>query len=350
MNVQGASASIARGERAPVGSGGVSATAAIAQLGAKPAPAPGPAPSSNVASASRIAFAVSQTRLNQQVTGSQRSLAFLDKAGQQLLDLKGALASSLAGRPASRMEVDQGLNRVNVHWSGRHAATGGTLGSDLVFHEDGAAPQFFRIRGFELRSLLQTENAETLNFYPKGSGKPPVSLAISAGRHDTATTVYQLDRTLAPAGIRASLDKGGALVFSTAEDNWPGLRDHLMIRGGGSRFPGGQPSRAVAEALAGAVEPQKWSVADPMAQRATLRRVVQALDQVTAAHTAVREVFDSASDAIRDGARADMGARVAVPAFSSMLARSGDFQMFSAIGSALRRVTRQGVVTLLKAG
>ncbi len=147
MNVQGASASIVRGERAPVGSGGVGATAAIAHLGAKTAS--GPAPSSNVASASRIAFAVSQTRLNQQVTGSQRSLAFLDKAGQQLLDLKGALASSLAGRPASRMEVDHGLNRVNAHWSGRHAATGGTLGSDLAFHEDGAAPQFFRIRGFE---------------------------------------------------------------------------------------------------------------------------------------------------------------------------------------------------------
>lgn len=87
-----------------------------------------------------------------------------------------------------------------------------------------------------------------------------------------------------------------------------------------------------------------------MAQRATLRRVVQALDQVTAAHAAVREVFDNASDAIRDGARADMAAREAVPAFSSMLARSGDFQMFSAIGAALRRVTRQGVVALLKAG
>jgi hypothetical protein len=278
----------------------------------------------------------------------QRSLAFLDTARQQLRDLKGGLSSSLAGRPAGGNGLDDGLNRFNAHWSRRHAATGGTLGSDLAYRQDGSTSQRFRIRGFGLPSLLQSESAEALSFYPNGAGKPAVSLTIDAGSHDAATLIPQLNRALAPADVRASLDGDGALVFSTSESNWPALRDQLMMRGGGNRFPGGQPVRVSAEALPGAIEPKRWSVAGQQEQRETLRHVVRALDLTATAHATVNGVLADAREAIRTGVRAGAEAKDAVPAFGALLERSGDFQMFATIGSALRRVSRQGVVALLK--
>jgi hypothetical protein len=359
MIVQGSPAGIARGKRREVGNGGVGegggvgvgsvgATAMVAERGEPVPPRLTPTSPSPFASVSRIAFAVEQLRLNQQVTGSQRSLAFLDEAAQQLREFKGTLGSSLAGRSADRTEPEDGLRRFAAHWGERHAATGGTLSSDLAYRDDGSASQRFRIRGVDLDALLQSDNAETLSFYPGGAGRPPVSLSIEAGPHDAITLVRRLDRALAPAGMRAALDSGDMLVFSVPESDWPRLRDHLLIRGGGSRFPGGEPNKAVAEALPGVVEPQRWSVQDQAAQRSTLRRAVQALDQIATARTAVRDALDEASETIRSGAGLEAAAREAAPALGALLERRGDFQTFSAIGSALRRVSRQGVEALLR--
>ncbi|MTD32901.1 hypothetical protein [Paludibacterium denitrificans] len=71
-----------------------------------------------------------------------------------------------------------------------------------------------------------------------------------------------------------------------------------MIKGGGIRFPGGQPNRVRVEAAGGVIDPESWQVDDPVSMRQTLPQIIAALDSVQRARSAVRQTIDQAGQQI----------------------------------------------------
>ncbi|MGC1550545.1 MAG: hypothetical protein WA777_18640 [Rhodanobacter sp.] len=175
-------------------------------------------------------------------------------------------------------------------------------------------------------------------------------MPIKGGQRAERDLLRQLDHALAPTGIRATLATDRSLVFSVSESRWPTIRDQLMLQGGGNRYPGGWPSRAKTEALPAAIEPRHWQVTDASAQRATLRRVMQALDQINTARTSVAKALDQAGSKMRavSDKQVSAAAQRVASEFATTLEQTGDFQRFATIGSALRGVTRDRVLSVLK--
>ncbi|MFC4762298.1 hypothetical protein [Dyella koreensis] len=292
---------------------------------------------------SRTAFAARQEQLNRQITHAQRTTRFLEQALTAFGELKTTLSQSVAGRHGARDVLQETLGRAQAQWSTRHAATGGALAQDLSFHEDGSARQDFHIRAMDLQSL-HNERPELLTVYPRGTGKPPVSLLIDGAHRSAREWVRRLDHTLAASGISATLAEDNEPTFSTLESRWPELRDHLMIQGAGHRFPAGRPSRATAEIVPPFIDPTSWQIDDTAGQRAALRGVVQAIDRLQRTRDSLdRLLAETDSDMRHDRAALAEDAKHAAPAFGEALEKTSDFQRFATIGATLRGLSEQRV-------
>ncbi|WP_153099502.1 hypothetical protein [Paraburkholderia hayleyella] len=339
---------------APLTSGASAQTAAATRAAAAQMPEASATPQARKAERyrgeglnARIAFVAQQADFNQRVTGAQRTKVFLEQTLTHLQALKKALGVSIAGAP-DRAAVASRLAAFDTHWQTRASATAGVLDSDLGYHEDHGARQPFQMRALEW-PMVNHRGAETLTLYPGGLSKTPVTLSFDAAPEAEEALVRRIDRALAPAGIRVALKDRQDLVFSTAEVEWPEVRDQMMIQGGGKRFPGGRPSRAATTALPGAIEPQNWSIGDRSAQRDTLRQVVRALEQVGQAQAQMNVLLEEASVSIQAGLRAGVDGRGGADAFAQALEQPTGFQVLAAIGSSLKGMSRSRVNVLLKA-
>lgn len=293
--------------------------------------------------ATRSEFAARQIELNGRVTHAQRSLRFLDQALAGLQDLKLALGGSIAGHASAQAGLQQRLAEVRAQWQHRHQATGGALGPDLSFHDDGTAQQSFRIGALDMDSL-QDERAEVLMVYPRGVGKPSTALVIDGQRRAPREWGRRLDYTLAPAGIQAALDDHGQLSCRMQESRWNELRERLMIQGGGHRFPAGQPARVAAIPAPPAIDPSGWQIGNAAEQRTALRHAVHAIDHLQLVRDSLASALEQAGGAIRADRR--VGARDAADIGSSLagaLKQTGDFRRFAAIGAILRGLNEQRV-------
>ncbi|MEK6349365.1 MAG: hypothetical protein V4764_17915 [Burkholderia sp.] len=333
--------------------------------------------------AARIGFVARQAELNVAVTGAQRAAGFLDTARTRLGELKAALAASAAGRPLPDGMLDASLARVRAQWHARPAATGGALDASLAFRAAGDAQQRFRLRALDAAALA-AGGAETLMFHPAGLGKASASVTFDAatlagdaladegaageavfdaarsgdgpamvGQPTRDALSRRLDRALAPVGIRVACDDVDGLTFTTAESNWPAVRDRMMIQGGGKRFPGGRPSRAQADALPAGIDPASWGVDSAAARHATLREVVRALDTVKRARAEVQHTLDRAKADV-DGAVSSGGEVSKVGEAATAIAASfgqdrafGAFDIFASVASTVKGMSRARVAALL---
>lgn len=292
-------------------------------------------------------FAAQQEHINRQVTHAQRAITFLDQTTASLQELKNALSGSVARRPAAQAALETSLARVQAQWQTRHVATGGALGPDLSFHDDGGALQSFRIRALDM-DALQSERAETLTVYPRGPGKTSISLPFDGRYRSEREWARRIDHAFAPTGISAAVTDERELSFTTPESRWPELREQMMIQGNGHRFPAGRPSRATAEAIPPTIDPTAWRIGDATQQRSTLRNVVQAIDQINDARAALHHITVQASAALRADSSMLTGdeAEQIAGTFDATLEQTGDFRRFATIGAALRGLNGQRVLSV----
>jgi hypothetical protein len=313
--------------------------AAMAAAAADSAPAPAAAPV-------RAGLTNWDPQLNGQVADAQQALAFLDQAATQLQGLKADLSGKLAGRPVSDDQLSAGLRQFAATWSKRAQATGGSVGPQLDYSSPAPAVQRFTVRGLTLRNL-QAGDAETLTFSVAGAGRGAMSVQVDPGLSDDQI-VQRFNQALAPANIGVGVDDGGSLVFSVAEDAWPRVRDTLAVRGGGQRFPSGQPVRVKTDAEPAAVQPEAWQAGETERLRRTLQQVVQALDRVHNAQDAIDRALAAATACIGDSTGAD----AAVPAasyaqdFATAISQPG-FAAFTPVTAALTGISRDRVLSLL---
>jgi hypothetical protein len=261
--------------RAPSAVGAVAVAATPAQ-DAVEAGAPAPA---------RAGLRAWDPQLQTQVADAQQAIDFLDRAAHHLQGLKSDVSGRLAGRPVDDERIAARTRQFTATWNSRAQATGGSLGPQLQFSSPAPAPQHFSVRGLDLHRL-QAGDAEVLAFSVGGGARAPMTVQIEPGLAPEAI-VQRLGQALAPASIGVSRGEGGALVLGVAEAAWPSVRDTLSVRGGGIRFPTGQPVRVKTDAQPPAIQPETWQGGGVAQLRRTLAQVVDASDRVRQRRDAV---------------------------------------------------------------
>jgi hypothetical protein len=285
-------------------------------------------------------------QLNGQVADAQQALQFLDQTAAQLQGLKAELSGKLAGRASSDSQLSTRLRQFAQNWATRAQATGGSLGPQLDYSSPAPAVQRFTVRGLSMARVQQGER-ETLTFSVAGTGRAAMSVQLDPGMSDKQI-VQRFNQALAPANISVAADDSGNLVFSVAEDAWPRVRDSLSVRGGGQRFPSGQPVRVKTDAEPAAVQPDGWGTGDTDSLRRTLQQVVQALDRVRNAQQAINQALAAATACIGNSAGADPTIPAAAYAqdFAAAISQPG-FAAFTPVTAALTGVSRDRVLSLL---
>lgn len=324
--------------------GAASATAAAAHSGAT---ASGVARRTIASPLPRGKLRALDPALNRSIGGAQQALAFLNEGSARLQQLKSGLSQRLASadKPLDAPVLGRQIAAFDQLWRSRRGATAGTVNSHLRYDAAGLARQHFSIRGLDLHTLRQGDG-EVL--FVMAGAQRITSLPIDPSIGEQAQ-LRRLDLALGTIGIRAAKTAEDALVFSTGEAAWPEIRDSLMIRGNGKRFPTGQFSRVQAEPIADIVQPRDWSLADTDAVRRTLHDVVGALDSfLQARETAARALAET-------GARIPSGADPKAEAewasgfaerFAEAASRPG-YARFAAVAPAVAAISRERVQALL---
>ncbi|MDC8756473.1 hypothetical protein [Janthinobacterium fluminis] len=285
-------------------------------------------------------------QLQGDISSAQQALDFLEQSTSQLQALKSELAAKLAARQGREGQVEARVRQFSNTWRSRQRASGGTLDAQLQFNSPPPATQQFRVRGLNLANL-QNGAREVLAFSVGGASQSLRSVNIEPGL-SAEEIVQRFDRALAPSNIRVSADDAGELLFSTAEGDWPGVRDTLSVRGGGIRFPTGQMNRVSTEEAAPAIAPDNWGTEDIEALRNTLQQVMHALAQMQQARDTVRLALAAASSRVATAQPADAAVsmdRLAAK-FSDQATKPG-YESLLAITSALVGISRERVLSLL---
>jgi len=273
--------------------------------------------------------------LQTDVAQAQQALDYLARIASQLEALKTDLATRLAGRGAASRQLESRARQLGDTLDARRSEGGAGLDAELGFDGNRVAQQRFRIDGLDIASL-QANAPQTLAFSVGSVGGPQLAARFEPGMTEE-DIARRLDRTLAPVGIRAGLDTDRALVFTTPEAAFDGVKDAIAVTGRG---------RVDTIALPASLAPQEWQMGNPDALRQGLRDVVQALARVRRSQDAATLAL---SVAMTRTAQPEMEqAELALLAADfSGTATSHDYQSLLAITSALVGVSRERVQALL---
>jgi hypothetical protein len=282
-------------------------------------------------------------QLNLQASALQQTLGFIADAQASLGQLKQGLSDALAAQGSADASLQSSLQQFAAVWQTRPQASGGGLDAQLQVTGADGARQTFAIRGLDGQGA---QARESLNFSVRGKQSTPVVLEPGLR---TTTVARRLDGALAPLGVRAAVGDDGSLKFSSAESDWPAVRDSLMVKGNGKRFPSGQFNRVRTDAESGAANPQDWSVSDANAMRQTLQRAVQLAGRLDAASRDAAAQLRDLTDAGNTAVSQETGAGVAdfAERFKSMATDDPSFATLAQLAPATAGMDRSRVQALL---
>jgi len=277
--------------------------------------------------------------LQTRVASAQQAVDYLSRVASQLEALKGELTARLTGarsaaQGGSRQSLDAQIRQLAATLNARRQNAGGSVDANLDY-SDRPAVQRFRIRGLDLASLQQAA-PQALAFSVGGVGGPQLAVTIQPNQSSEAIAAT-LDRALAPLGVRAGLDDGGELVFSTAESNWPAVRDSIAVSGRG---------KVSADEVPATPAPQQWDTNSLDQLRQSLRDVVQALERVRRSQDAAGNALSSATVQVSAAQTPPPQVELAAQDFASAAAGT-DYDSLLALSSALVGVSRERVLALL---
>lgn len=275
------------------------------------------------------------TRLQGDVASAQQARDYLNRVAAQLESVKAALSAKLAGMKSGARDLEAKAHQLGATIAARGAQGGGSVDAQLSFTDGAPAQQRFRITGLDA-GMLQAAAPLSMSFSVGGAGGPQLAAAFEP-EMTPEQVAARLDRTLAPLKVRAGLDGQGRIEFTTAEANWPQVRDSIAISGRG---------RVATETVTPDVKLENLGTGTAEALRQSLREVVQALERVRRSQEATNAALSAAT--LR-AAQPDLSAEdLAITAqdFASTAA-SHDYESLLAITSALVGVSRERVLALL---
>ncbi|KQQ91612.1 hypothetical protein [Massilia sp. Leaf139] len=275
------------------------------------------------------------TRLQSDVASAQQARDYLDRVASQLESVKAALSAKIAGMKSGARDLEAKARQLGATIAARSSQAGGSVNAQLEFSDGEPAQQRFRITGLDV-ATLQAAAPLSLSFSVGGIGGP--QLAASFDPEMTPEQIAgRLDRTLAPVGLRAGLDRQGRIEFTTPEANWPAVRDSIAISGRG---------RATTESVAPDAKLESLALGNADALRQSLREVVQALERVRRSQDAASAALSAATLRAAQSALTPADLAISAQDFASTAA-SHDYESLLAITSALVGVSRERVLALL---
>ncbi|MDB5746927.1 MAG: hypothetical protein JWP72_1775 [Massilia sp.] len=275
------------------------------------------------------------TRLQGDVASAQQAQDYLNQVTRELESVKAALSAKLAGMTSGARDLEVRARQLAASIAARSVRAGGSVDAQLAFSDGAPAQQRFRVSGLEA-GMLQAAAPLSLAFSIGGAGGPQLAAAIEPGM-TPEQIAGRLDRTLAPLNVRARLDGQGRIEFSTAEANWPAVRDSIAISGRG---------RVATEALSPDLKLQDLGTGNPDALRQSLREVVHALDRVRRSQAAAGAALTVAAQRAAQPELSAEALALTAQDFAST-AISHDYNSLLAITSALVGVSRERVLALL---
>lgn len=316
---------------------------ALGQRGENAATATPVTPSPSTAAPLRRGLTNWDQPLQDDISGAQQALDFLEQSAGQLRTLKADLAARLANRQRSDGTLETHVRQFSDSWRKRSSASGGTLDAQLNFSNDSTSTRF-TARGMNVGNL-RNGGREVLALSLGGQNLR--SVVLEPGLSDEQIA-QRFDDALAPVGVRVKLKDDGQLEFSAPEGQWPALRDALAVQGNGQRFPAGQLNRLKADAEDPAIDPDKWQTDNVEGLRTTLQQVLQALSQVERSIASVRTALGRVGQRVQNATpkTSTEGMEQAADNFVNTTQRPG-YQALLSITSALAGISRERVVSLL---
>jgi hypothetical protein len=273
--------------------------------------------------------------LQTDVASAQQARDYLDRVAGELESVKAALSAKIAGMKSGARDLESRARQLSATIAARSARAGGSVDAQLSFSDGVPAQQRFRITGLDT-AMLQAAAPVSLAFSVGGAGGPQLAAAIEPDM-TPAQIVGRLDRTLAPVNVRAGLDGQGRIEFTTAEANWPAVRDSIAISGRG---------RVATETVAPDVKLQDLGSGNADALRQSLREVVQALERVRRSQDAASAALSAATLRAAQPELSPEDLALTAQDFAATAA-SHDYESLLAITSALVGVSRERVLALL---
>jgi exonuclease VII small subunit len=279
----------------------------------------------------------------------QQGLAYTQQLGAALQQLRNGLGAVLAqDQPTVPASLEQQLETVTRLWQSRPGASAGQIDGQLeAVAPDAQAQQVFRLRGLDSRALASSA-PEILQLSLPGKGRTAV-IELNGG--GLAVHVAALRRGLAALGIQLQGVDRGEVTLSVAESDWPALRDGLVLRGDGKRYPNGELVRAPLEAQPDAMAPLQWQIRDMAAQRRSLALVLDAQTKLALAQGRLSGALTQAAEQL---APPDPQRGAAVRSFVDSFAERAqsdpddlDYATLAELAPALRGLHRGAVSQLL---
>lgn len=323
----------------PTGNAVVANSPAPARPAALPAtqrvnPAASAAPARLAANPGGRGLPAWDSELQSEVTRAQQALDYLERLQAQLESIKVDLSARLSGARGGR-QVEARIRQLGATLDARRKNAGDGVGADLDFSASRPASQRFRIGGLDIGTL-------------RAAGPQTIALSVGDGPQVTVSldpdmtpdeVARRFDRALAPLNVHAGLDKGGELVFSTAEKDYAAVAQNFVIAGRGHATVQAQQDDALSA--------ENLETGNVEAMRQSLREVVQALARV-------RRSIEAASAALSQAMTRAATANIPPPAEAQVIATefvntasNTDYDSLIAITSALVGVSRERVLALL---
>lgn len=227
-------------------------------------------------------------QLNQQLSSMQTAESYLDQLAEHLGQLKLNIGRELANpQNGDKQAVREAAQRVNALLEERTRRSGNALDASLKLRLHEPVRSRFSLQGLESVEAIQRSGKETLLFAGGRTLGEPVAVVLDDGM-SIEQVLRRFNATLGHAGIRAELDRDGALKFSAQEGDWQSLKGQLKVQGEDKLFAKGRftPLDSQEEGLKAFPTDFKGDTLRELRQ--VLDQVVSALDKVSSLREQIR--------------------------------------------------------------
>ena len=227
-------------------------------------------------------------QLNQQLSSMQTAESYLDQLADHLGQLKLNIGRELSNpQNGDKQAVREAAQQVNKQLEERSKRSGNALDASLKLRLHEPVRSRFSLAGLESVETIQRSGKETLLFSGGRALGEPVAVVLDDGM-STEQVLRRFNASLGQAGIRAELDRDGALKFSAQEGDWQALKDQLKVQGEDKLFPKGRftPLDSREDGLKSF--PTDFKGDSLRELRQVLDQVIAALDKVSALRDQIR--------------------------------------------------------------
>jgi hypothetical protein len=181
-------------------------------------------------------------QLNQQLSSMQAADRYLGDLAEQLSSLKLGISRQLSSPASSEREaIAQSLQTVNKLLGERSQRTSHSLDASFNLRLNEPLRSRFSLPGLDSLDAIKRSGKEMLVFTGGRALQEPLAVVLDEGMSDEQL-LRNLNAGLGSAGIRAELDRDGAVKFSMPENDWQVLKSQLRVKGEGKLFAAHPPS------------------------------------------------------------------------------------------------------------